>query len=246
MTCEELRDDLPLYALGVLEEPELSEVHEHLARRCSNCTPALREAMQTNGMVFATVPDARPSPDLRARLLAAAGERDIKPRGWVRWAAMFASLLVAMIVFSMKERTRRAEVAELRRQIIANAEDLVRARAALELLTLPETRQVLFGTSEQQPPSGRVFVHPTRGVLLLAGNLPQLGPGKTYEMWVIPKGGTPRPAGLFNSSASRRAVHVLQEPVDVATLGAVAVTVEPEAGSAQPTTTPLIVAPWSI
>ena len=38
-------------------------------------------------------------------------------------------------------------------------------------------------------------------------------------------------------------MHILSGPLDVATLGAVAVTLEPEAGSSAPTTTPIIVAP---
>ncbi len=38
-------------------------------------------------------------------------------------------------------------------------------------------------------------------------------------------------------------MHSIEGPVDVETTGAVAVTVEPEAGSSAPTTTPIIVAP---
>ena len=61
------------------------------------------------------------------------------------------------------------------------------------------------------------------------------------QMWVIPKGGAPRPAGLFQSEGGT-ALHILSGPVDLATLGAIAVTLEPEAGSQAPTSTPIIVA----
>ena len=61
-------------------------------------------------------------------------------------------------------------------------------------------------------------------------------------MWLIPKGGAPRPAGLFQSTDAGSAVHVLSGPIDTAALGAVAVTVEPEAGSPAPTSQPLITA----
>jgi anti-sigma-K factor RskA len=90
-----------------------------------------------------------------------------------------------------------------------------------------------------------VYVQARRGVLLMSSNLPQLPAGKTYEMWMIPKGASsaPQPAGLFRPDASGSAMHVQAGPVDVATLGTVAVTVEPEAGSSAPTTTPVIVAP---
>jgi anti-sigma-K factor RskA len=61
-------------------------------------------------------------------------------------------------------------------------------------------------------------------------------------MWVIPKGGKPVPAGLFQSAADGTAMHVLTGPVDVAGTAAVAVTLEPEAGVPQPTSTPIIAA----
>jgi anti-sigma-K factor RskA len=61
-------------------------------------------------------------------------------------------------------------------------------------------------------------------------------------MWVIPKGAKPSPAGMFQSQADGTALHVLTGPLDLATLGAVAVSLEDAGGAAQPTTTPLIVA----
>jgi anti-sigma-K factor RskA len=102
---------------------------------------------------------------------------------------------------------------------------------------------VSFGQGAPQPPRGNVFVNPASGVLLIASNLPALESGKTYEMWVIPKGGAPKPAGLFQSDKQGNAVHLLSGPIDAAATGAIAVSVEPEAGSQAPSTTPIIVAP---
>jgi hypothetical protein len=47
---------------------------------------------------------------------------------------------------------------------------------------------------------------------------------------------------LFQSSGDGTAFHILSGPVDTATLAVVAVTLEPEAGSAAPTSTPIIAA----
>ena len=58
-------------------------------------------------------------------------------------------------------------------------------------------------------------------------------------MWVIPAKGNPIPAGLFQSQPDATAVFVRPGPVENA--AAIAVTVEPLGGSAQPTTTPFIV-----
>jgi anti-sigma-K factor RskA len=61
-------------------------------------------------------------------------------------------------------------------------------------------------------------------------------------MWIIPKGGAPLPAGLFQSQSDGTAMYLRKGAVDIASTGAIAVTLEPEAGSQAPTTQPLIVA----
>jgi len=94
-----------------------------------------------------------------------------------------------------------------------------------------------------RPARGKVFLNPSQGVLLIASNLPRTPEGKLYEMWVIPKTGKPVAAGLFQSNTDGSAMHVRPGAVDVQATGAIAVTVEDQAGVDQPTTTPLIVAP---
>ncbi|MGA2593864.1 MAG: anti-sigma factor, partial [Bryobacteraceae bacterium] len=125
---------------------------------------------------------------------------------------------------------------------VSQTRELARLNRAFEILNQPDARQVVFGTGPAMPPRGRVFLDPKRGVLLLASNLPPAPAGKAYEMWVIPKGGKPLPAGMFQSATDGTALHVLPGPVDVASTGAVAVTLEPEAGVPQPTSRPVIVA----
>jgi hypothetical protein len=116
--------------------------------------------------------------------------------------------------------------------------DTERLRQALSILNDPATRDVTFGESEK-PSKGRVFVSPGKGVVFIGANLPNIGAGKTFELWVIPAKGNPVPAGLFQSQPDATAVFVRPGPVENA--AAIAVTVEPEGGSPQPTTTPFIV-----
>ncbi len=119
-------------------------------------------------------------------------------------------------------------------QVVADRD---RVLQALSFLNRPETRQVGFGKSARHP-----YLNPSSGILLISSNLPRFDPGKIFEMWVIPKGGAPRPAGLFKSNPDGTAVHILAGAVDLASLSAVAVTIEPEAGSPGPTSTPIIAA----
>ena len=85
---------------------------------------------------------------------------------------------------------------------------------------------------------GRVFVT-AQGVALIAELLPVIASNRVFELWIIPAGGTPIPAGMFNSKADSTAVHVFHG--STANAAAMAVTVEPAGGSTQPTTTPFII-----
>jgi anti-sigma-K factor RskA len=240
MTCEELRDMLELYALGVLEDEERSQVDEHLNRGCETCHTNLRDALAVNALVMASAPQAAPRAGLKRRVLAGFG---VQPAGW-GWLGAFAAalLLIFSLWLSVQERHRESELAEARRQVIQISAQRDRLNQAIDFLNQPETKQVNFGVGQPQPPRGNVFIHPRLGVLLIASNLPALPSGRTYEMWVIPtKTSAPRPAGLFQANDQGTAMHILSGAVD--SLYAVAVSVEPEAGSQSPSTTPIIVAP---
>jgi anti-sigma-K factor RskA len=239
MTCEELRDSFELYALGVLEKEESAEIEAHLARGCDHCTAALASALAINAGVLSLAPPQKPPKRLKRRLLAAIGVH-YPGWGWV-WALGAVAAVVIAIFFGLQERQRSAELTDARRSLMQVTGERDRLTSALQFLSDPQTQPASFGRGQTAPPRGYVFLHAQLGVLLIASNLPAAGEGKTYEMWVIPKGGAPRPAGLFQS-AGTRAVHILNGPLDTSVLSAIAVTLEPAAGSSAPTTTPIIVA----
>lgn len=244
MTHQEMQDLYELYALGVLEKAERAEIDEHLGSGCKTCEAAVRRAAIANSAILSFAPDVIPPKSLRKRVLAGFGVQRAS-WGWIAgWAAVTAGLLMATLWFSTDANRVRTDLAQARQQVTRSSRELTRVRTVLDFLNAPETRQVTFGKSEQAPPRGTVLVHPSNGVLLIASNLPALAAGKTFEMWLIPKGGAPRPAGLFKSDELGAAIHVAPGPVAAGT-GAVAVSVEPESGSAAPTTTPIVVAPIS-
>jgi hypothetical protein len=228
MNCEELRDHYDLYAWDAAEEPELSEIRAHLDRGCEICMARMKRALQTAAVLGALAPPAEPSRKLRGRVLASVGVEQ-KGGAWLfGWATAVAfAVIIVFLLFSLRVDQRY---------------EALRSRTALAILYAPETREASFGTSQHQPPYGKVFLSPSQGVLLIASNLPPTPAGKTYEMWLIPKAAKPVPAGLFRPRADGQAMHVRGGVVDLASTSAVAVTVEDQAGAPQPTTTPLIVA----
>lgn len=259
MTHEELGELYELYAMGVLSAGERSEIEEHLAQNCAQCKAGLRRALNLNAF-FATLPEAIiPSKRLRGRVLASVGAETGANRRWIGvWALAAACLTIVLAIVAMDSHQRARELADSRQELVRRSRELSEARdeirrssaellrveAAFQLLDLPGTRQVVFGKGQPRPPRGRIFVNRERGVLLLASNLPPVPSGRTYEMWLIPKGGSPIPAGLFQSDPRGNALYIFNGPVNSAT-AAVAVSVEPEAGSPAPTTKPIIVAALS-
>ena len=250
MNCDELRDHYELYALGIAEDPEASEIRAHLERNCPTCVPGVRSARELLTLIGATAPATEPPARLRKRVLAIAGLPKASLWNWSPvWAAVAAGALIAAVVFNVRAQRASAELAqaaaELQRvqaESASQTRELARLNEAFAILNQPDVKQVTFGGGAPQPPRGRVFLDPRRGVLLLASNLPPAPAGKIYEMWVIPKGGKPVPAGLFQSAVDGTALHVLAGPVDVAGTAAVAVTVELAAGAQVPNLPPVFAA----
>ncbi len=246
MTCEELREDYELYTLGSSEEPATGELREHLHRRCGNCLPGVRSAAILTSKLSAAVPIVEPPARLRKRVLALVNPEMLEhgSRAWSWGLGLAASALALSTVFLMlsqarlsRELTRERTVAEQRQTELASLDE------SLALLTDPNSQQIVFGQGAPAPPRGKVFVNPSRGVVFLAANLPELQTGKTYEMWMIPKAGNPVPAGIFNARADGTALHLRPGALATIPWGAVAVSVEPAVGSPQPSTKPIIVAP---
>jgi anti-sigma-K factor RskA len=93
---------------------------------------------------------------------------------------------------------------------------------------------VAHNQSGRTTTSWALMIESNRTATLHVEGLSAAPRGKTYEAWIIPTGGSPRPAGLFRSGENTT-VH-LHGTVPKHAL--VAVTVEPAGGSKQPTRTP--------
>ncbi len=239
MTHEELRGQYELYAMGVAEEPERREIREHLERGCEVCMSEMKRARQLASMIGVSASPQAPSSKLRQRILASAGYEK-RSYGLAPWLGALAAIgLIAAFYFGSRERGYMEEIAILRSQMRSQSVQLTRFTEFMAVIAGRDTKEVGFGAG----PKGKVYVNPSAGVVLIATNLPPAPAGKAYEMWIIPKGAKPAPAGMFQSQADGSATHVLAGPVDMAGMGAVAVTLEDAAGAPQPTSTPLIVAP---
>jgi anti-sigma-K factor RskA len=241
MTCDELRNHYDLYALDIAEEPERGEIRTHLQRSCEVCMAGVKRSLETVTLIGASAPWAEPSRQLRRRILASVGFEQRAGMPW--WASALAIAGLAMVALYLGVSSKQYEqtAARLRTELRQQTAQIASLTEAFAILSGPNTTEASFGGAQPMPPQGKVFLNPVNGVLLIARNLPATPAGKIYEMWIIPKGANPVPAGLFQSQDGR-AMHVQSGAVNVATTAAVAVTVENQAGAGQPTTQPVIVA----
>jgi anti-sigma-K factor RskA len=241
MSCDELRDQYELYALGVLDAEERAELDDHLHREGDPCIEGVQKARQMVSSLALTAPESRPPARLRSRVVALVNE---PRRSWFRapeWTAAAVAMTVIAVWLANARRDQERTLAETRHELGRKNVELVQLTEAFALMNDPAARQLVFGENVPKP-RGRVIVNPKQGVLLLASNLTPAPAGKIYEMWIIPKVGNPAPAGLFQSQSDGTAMYLRKGAVDVASTGVIAVTLEPEAGSQAPTTQPLIVA----
>ena len=229
------------YAIDALSELERAAFTRHLVD-CGPCAQEVRE-LQATAARLAEASAEPPPPELRERVLAAAGGvRQLPPgapepapraaRPWVSRVVGAAAAVLLLVVGGLgvvnRALDRRAAEAELLASQVAS------------VLSAPDARTVpARGTG---PGTVTVVVSRTRGrAVVAASGLPRPGADRTYQLWLVPPGGAPRPAGLLEPS-QRGSATVLVEG-DPGTAAAVAVTVEPAGGSPAPTSAPTYIAP---
>ncbi len=248
---EQFADDLSLYALGALQGEERLAVEKHL-KDCPDCR---RELTQLQGdMALLALSASGPKPPLRSheRLMVAIAKeprrapvRFVKRKAWwavLEWAA--AAAMVAVVLLLLRQNTDlRQRVAALHANATRQQEQLLQAKELIATLTSADAAHFTLVASKTPPqPQGKaIYVRSTSTLVFLASNMPELPPQKTYELWLIPTSGAPIPAGLFRPDTHGSAALIkppLPSGVEAKTF---AITVEPEAGSPAPTSTPIMV-----
>lgn len=226
---DEMLDGVAAYALGTLAPKEAEVVADHL-RSCEQCREEyrqLRPAVTAVAYTSEACADERSgavvaSPLLKARVMRQVrGEtvRRLQPRGWALWALLAACLALALVDYSLSLRINRERV-------LASAQE----QTIADLASADATR---YRFSD-----GEVLAHADRLYIVLQ-DLPTPPHGKIYQAWTLAKGHKRvAPSVTF---APRGSTTVVRLPEAVSAVAAVAVSIEPEGGSTQPTTKPIAV-----
>lgn len=251
MTPEELQELCALYVLGALEPQNAAALETRLQARDPDIVREVAECRRMVELLPHALPPRPPHPAVRARLMArvrttspeseTAGEAPVSPssRSWFRtslvWLPTAAAVVLAVLLgWLMRDLHMQLEALQAENQHLRAA--AAEHERLVTLLTAPNVAIVALDGTEHAPQAGaRLFWDRKRGEwTIIAYGLPDLPPGKVYQLWGLTSG-PPLPFGTFRSDSSGMG-HIeaklsLRDP-DVA---GVAVSLEPEGGVPQPT-----------
>ena len=245
------------YALGALSADEARRFEAYLATS-PEAQRELAEYREVAALRALSGTDAAPSIELRSRVVAtvAAGKWRALPDASrqafpapsrVPWLAAAASLLLAVgmgaALVSTRGRLTTTETAlGERERILAQTERrLTEREATLNALLEPGVQLFQLTASGDPEPGIQLFWNRRQQRAIVNGyRLKPVPAGRVYQLWFI-KDGRPVPSVTFKPEDDGHAT-VEQIPVpEGGPLTAAAITVEPEGGSAQPTSAIVLV-----
>ena len=254
MTHHEIEDLLGAYALNAVEPDEAALVEAHLAE-CPRCRAEVAEHREVAALLTSGV--SEPTPDgVWDRIAAdlgdtpppipievAFGQREAertapvvadrsRPRGVLTGLAA-AAVVVVIALMGAVLVNQRQELDDLQTEVATARSDAELAA----LLSNPATRVVSL-QGDENAGTARALVGHDGDSVLLGGDLPDLGPGQTYQLWGLPEGrDTMVSLGVLGASPDNSPFH-LEGPVN-----ALAISREPGGGSTEPTTEPVVSGP---
>lgn len=188
--CAQVRDDLPAYALGVLDADEQARVEAHLTG-CPECQSALRRFETTVGALGAAVAPAMPPPALRSTLLAeirrpsapaaGAGHRPLlrfRPALTVALSIAATIALVAAITFGVLFQEMRGQ-RDAAREGQADMAEYLKDGGSLAPLVPAQG-----APASAQPNHGSLALAPKQdGAMISVYDLTPTGNGVRYMVW---------------------------------------------------------------
>lgn len=231
---DEMLDNVAAYALGILPPDEAAAVARHL-KTCAECSEEyrqLRPAVTAVAYSAEACSDmasgaAVVSPLLKARIMRqvrADAPARLGQRVWPAYLAAAACLALAIMTgvqnLSLNDRLNRERAqAAQQAQMIAD-------------IMAPDAKRMPFE-------HGEVLMHGQR-LYIAMHDMPMPPQGKVYQAWTLAKGAK-RVAPSMTFMPGNNGTTVVRLPDAATALAAVAVSIEPEGGSQQPTTKPIAV-----
>jgi cell division protein FtsB len=259
MAHEAFESIAALDAIGAATPEEEAELRTHLPG-CDECRRARDEYAEAATLMAESIDPVTPPQDLRERVTNAVvvedddvdavvdddvieAQRRFRPTPWLATAAtLFLALWgwreLAIRAAREHARSKDAEIVQLQEENAQLRAQRQKLTAEMEALASKGTRTIALAGQQVSPSaSARVFLEPqNRRAVVFFYDLPANASDKSYQLWII-RSDQPNPqsAGVFDVTTNGRATVSLDNlPLDTQ-IKALAVTLEPRGGGAQPT-----------
>ena len=232
MDCEQLAPLYEPYARGLLKGDERAELDAHLARGCPRCTPGVARKRREIAQLAPPDPAAQSNPAPRPMFPV-----------WAWIAAAALALLTGYTIRQMgsqntqlEELRKQVRIAMLQNQALQN--QLEQGQRISAIMMSPGSIPLKLMPKDRNMPLVRAYLHPSMGLAVTAQEMPSIPPGRTLQLWFMPKKGPPISIAIFRPDAAGQIDLLAPVHIPVNEIAGITVTEEPAGGSPQPTATP--------
>jgi anti-sigma-K factor RskA len=220
---DQIRDNIPAYSLGILDEEQVEAISAHIAS-CPSCQAELHAMQETIGQLGYAASDVQPRAEMKEELLSKiqAHEPSQKVEKIPWWQLMFgqrpAFALVSVgliLVLAVSNVLLWTQVRSLQNSSFGLI-SLTSSGA------MPEAKGMLIVSAD-----GRYGT-------LVASNLDPLDETQQYQLWLI-RNGERTSGGVFSVSENGYTAMQVYSREPLASFDAFGITIEPYGGSPGPT-----------
>ncbi|MDP9310925.1 MAG: anti-sigma factor [Chloroflexota bacterium] len=252
MHAEHIEELAEGYALGALAPGERVRVEQHIAA-CPPCKRHIDSVEDTTHMLAFVATPVAPPPRCKLKLMEKVAReqflqtptrRSRTVNAMSMWAAVATVAFIMSGAWSMRLQQQLSEVTGAQNQIQGQLASMQTERATMtaqiaQLTTLEsvvaaaEAVRSLHGAGSAANASAKTYMTPGKNeAVLIVHNLPQLPPGKIYQVWVA-RPELQQPLTMFNPVDTTEPVP-LQPPEPMDSYNWIMVTIEDAAGAQQP------------
>jgi anti-sigma-K factor RskA len=225
---DRIKSLIAAYAMGAVPEDEVPAIRSHILS-CEECFAEAESYTQALSLLATSVDPVELPEGFTERVLQAArGETRFPAPTKVSfgarrlWRVLVPAVAALAIVFLLGTTFALVRSMERQREYQAAVASLVADPDAISLDGPGGAGAVLASTGD--------------GLVLVAVNLGEAPRGRDYQLWLM-KDGVPTPGVTFDVNDS---VVVVESGDDISGFDGAAITVEPDGGSRQPTTEPVL------
>ena len=247
---DSMRDLAPGYALGALT-PEETRAFEAALATSPELQREVAEYRELNALL-AEQESRPPAAELKARLRERIGSQAPgasalptplpvrRSFGPVAAGMALAAMLLLSVGLWLKVRVLSDSVGIRDSLLVESERKLAEREATLNSILEPGVQLTTLTATGAQPVVQIFYDRIKRQILVHASRLAPVPAGRVYQLWLMPKKGNPIPSQTFNTEADGSwLIGSVSVPAGEEIAG-FALTVEPEGGSPQPTTTPIL------